>query len=118
MSPSSAVPRPSFRGILAAALLAAGASILLLWVPVYATEPVVASTGASDVESAVSLAGGATLFEANGPGALPPLVIPIVLAVVPLLVTGASSRRVATYVCCGGLVLFVVLTGFSIGMFY
>jgi hypothetical protein len=78
----------------------------------------VASTGPSGVEAGVSVAGRATLFEANGPGALPPLVIPIVLVVVPLLVTGASSRRLATYICCGALVPFVVLTGFSIGMFY
>jgi hypothetical protein len=89
-----------------------------VWLPVYATASVVASTGASGVESAVSVAGRATLLEANGPGALSPLVIPIVLTVVLLLVTGGSKRRMAIYACCGALVLFVVLTGFAIGMFY
>ncbi len=106
------------RGILVATLLAAGASVLLLWLPVYATETVVTSTGPKGVESAVSVAAKATLLEANGPGALPPLVIPIALVAVPLLVTEGSKRRVATYAGAGALVLFVVLTGFSIGMFY
>jgi hypothetical protein len=118
VGPSSEVPRPRHRGILLAALLAAGASLLLLWLPVYATESVVASTGASSVESEGSVAGRATLLETNGPGALPPLVVPIALAVVSLLVTGGSKRRVATYVCRGALVLFVIITGFSSGMFY
>ena len=118
VSASSGVTGPSRRGILLAALLAAGASLLLLWLPVYASESAVYSMEPSGTESSVSVRGRATLLEVNGPDAWPPLAIPVAIAVVPLLVPGASRRRVAAHVCAGTLVLFVILGGFSIGAFY
>jgi hypothetical protein len=111
-------PTRSRRWNLLAALLAAGASLLLLWLPVYATTSASHSIGPNGVESSTSAGSGATLLEVNGVRALTPLLTPVALAGAPLLVPGGSTRRMATYVCAAALVVFVILAGFSIGMFY
>ena len=118
LSTSSDATGPNRRGILLAAFLAAGASLLLLGLPVYATSTVIHSVGPSGNESSASASGTATLLEVNGPRGGLPLAIPVAIAVVPLLVPGTSRRRVAAYVCTGALVLFVILAGMSIGAFY
>jgi hypothetical protein len=59
----------SRRGVLLAALLAAGASLLLLWLPVYGTASSSYSSG-PDRGGSLASAGSATLLDVNGPGAL------------------------------------------------
>jgi hypothetical protein len=98
--------------------LAAGASLLLLWLPVYATLSASHSLGPNGVESSTSAGRNATLLEVNGVRALIPLLIPVALALAPLLVPGASTRRMATCICAAALAVFVILAGFSIGMLY
>lgn len=101
-----------------AALLAAGASLLLLLWPVYSTASDSYSSGPDGSGSSAASVGRATLLDVNGPGALWGLLIPPALAVVPLLVPGAQRLRAATSVSAAALVVLVVLSGFSIGVFY
>jgi hypothetical protein len=94
-------PSPGRRGLAVGAMLAAAASMYLLWRPVYAGS-----------------LGGATLLAVNGTRVLWAILLPLVLTLIPLLVTGVGRRRVATRLCTAALGGFVVLTGFSIGLLY
>lgn len=62
--------------------------------------------------------GRGTLLAVNGPDVLRVLLLPLVLTVVPLLVPGAERRRAVTWFSAAALVVFVVASGFSIGLFY
>ncbi|ACQ80229.1 hypothetical protein Bcav_1974 [Beutenbergia cavernae DSM 12333] len=81
----------------------------LLLVPVYAG--VEATSTGSAVETT------ATLLEVNGPTALVSLAFPIVMTIVPILV-GGRRGRVVSVLCTVLLVAFVILGGFSIGLFF
>lgn len=116
-SPSRS-PRQLRRGVMVAALLAAGASLLLLWLPVYATASNSYSIGPNGVGSSAASVSRATLLDVNGAGALVGLLVPLVLAAAPLLVPSAQPLRMATRLSAAALVVFVVLAGFSIGLFY
>ena len=108
----------SRRWTLLACLLAAVPSFVLLWLPVYSIGSVSHSAGPTGLESSTAAVEGATLSAVNGSRALLPLLMPMLLTLAPLLMPGRAGRRVAAYVCAGLLMVFVVLAGFSIGMFY
>ncbi|MGH2374892.1 MAG: hypothetical protein ACRDIC_15695 [bacterium] len=111
-------PIPSRRGVILATLLAGGASLLLVWLPLYATATNSYSIGPDGGGVSTSSVGRATLLDVNGAGALVGLVLPLALAVASLLVPGTRWVRVATGLSAAALVGFVVLSGFSIGLFY
>ena len=104
---------PGRRGVILATLLAAAASLILLWLPVYSTSSYSTGPGGSGSSN-----GSATLLDVNGAGTLWVLLFPLALSVIPLLVPGAHGRRVATWLSAAALVIFVVFSGFSIGLFY
>ena len=76
---------------------ALGASALLLFVPVYDTDP----------------PGGATLIDENGAGVIAVLAIPVAIAAAGIALNG-RGRAVAA-VLAGA---FVVLGSFTVGLFY
>ncbi|MBZ5596576.1 MAG: hypothetical protein LAP39_30410 [Acidobacteriia bacterium] len=83
--------------------LAVAVSCLLLIVPTY-----------SVTSSESPVVRHATLLEVNGPQALFSLAIPVLIALVPVLIPKCLMRIIS------GLLLaaFVVLGGFTIGLFY
>ncbi len=98
---------------LAAALLAVGAGLWLVFLPVYqgVSETVSSSgavTGSSD---------SATLIDQNGSWVVFPLCIPVILAALGFFATKRESRVLA-WVLAAALCGFVLLTGFSIGLFF
>jgi hypothetical protein len=103
------------------ALIAAlGASVMLLFLPIYSgttTPPVNVNTG---VATGQPVAMSATLLEVNGPRVFIPLVIPVVLAGLGLLAVLRAKRWRLLFVWIAAFLLavFVLITGFSIGMFY
>ena len=76
---------------------ALGASVLLLFLPVYESDP----------------GGGATLVDENGAGVIAVLAIPVAIAAAGLALKG-RGRAVAA-VLAGA---FVVLGSFTVGLFY
>lgn len=102
----ASVARPAgsdVRALLYLAPMAAGlAAIYLLLVPSYQSVP----------------GGRRTILEVNGPSALLPLLVPVLLASVPAVLW---PRRASIVLAAGLgtlLAIFCVLAGFSIGMFY
>ncbi|MFC7403486.1 hypothetical protein [Georgenia alba] len=93
---------------LLAVVLALATSIAYLFVPAY--EGVV-SDGTTETTTT------ATLLEENGPHVLAVLAFPVLLTLLPLLVRGRAARWVGP-VSVALLATFVVLGGFSIGLFY
>ncbi|UZX02136.1 hypothetical protein F8G81_05515 [Arthrobacter sp. CDRTa11] len=88
--------------------LAAGASLVLLLFPVYSTMSL--SNGAPDHVTA------STMFDVMGPSILVPLLVPVVLAGLPLLVRRtAHALPVATTIALG---IFTVISSATIGWFY
>lgn len=57
---------------------------------------------------------GATLLQVNGPDALVPLLLPVIVALVALLIPKRVMRIVAAVLLAG----FALIAGFSIGLFY
>ncbi len=57
---------------------------------------------------------GATLLEVNGMRAVPPLVFPVVLALLPTLIRKQGVRLIAGVLLAG----FALVAGFTIGLFY
>jgi hypothetical protein len=116
MNPAGA--RPGRIAVLMAAALALSASLLLLGLPVYqgmveATrlEPSAARAGAGSGTQA-------TLLEVNGPWAVVVLLIPIAVATGPLLLLRRVRWRTAVFVSTVLLSILVVISGFSVGVFY
>jgi hypothetical protein len=101
------------RAVILAVLLAAAASLTLLGLPVYSVSSHWTGQGGSG-----SSDDSVTLLEANGVGVLRLLLFPLALALIPLLVPGARGQRVATWASTAILVVFVILSGLSIGLFY
>ena len=106
------------RKIVLAVLVATGTSLLLLVLPIYTT-----GSGSYSVDShgevvSGSSSGRATILAVNGPRGLIGLVIPPILALAPVLVPGQQRQRRAAGLSAIALTVFVLLAGFSIGMFY
>jgi hypothetical protein len=100
-SPMYTSAMPSDRGRNATALAtipAAAAAIFLLVAPVYSN--------------------GRTLIQVNGWIALLPLSFPVIVAVTALVLSRSVLARRARWLAAMVLLGFVVLTGFSIGVFY
>ena len=106
------------RRVLLAVLVAAGTSLVLLVVPIYATGAGSYSLDSNGEVASASSRGRATILAVNGPSGLIGLGIPPTLALAPLLVTGEQRRRRAAGLAAIALVGFVLLAGFSIGLFY
>ena len=104
---------PSGWAALAALLLAIVAGLFLAFYPVY--QGVSATGSSSGVVTSSSESG--TLITVNGLWVLVPLCIPIVLAALGLIAV-ARRRRALVWVLGGVLLGFVVLSGFTIGLFY
>jgi hypothetical protein len=84
-------------------------SSLLLVVPIYSGQ------AESDTATGViTVHTRATLLGVNGPQALIPLLIPVLIALMPLI----FSNRWVPIVATVALGLFVFIAGFSIGLFY
>lgn len=81
-----------------ATMLASAAAIVLLVAPVYSN--------------------GRTLIQVNGWIALLPLSFPVIVAVTALVLSRSVLARRARWLAAMVLLGFVVLTGFSIGVFY
>jgi hypothetical protein len=117
MSPRAA-RSPSRRALVLATLLAGSASLLLLWLPVYGTATGSVSPGPDGTQVSTGTASSATLLEVNGPGIGVVLLVPLLLTGGPLVVPGRRGSAVATGLSALALTALVILTGFSIGLFY
>jgi hypothetical protein len=95
-------------------LLAVAAGVALLVIPTAREETVSSSPAGGTVRSARSM----TLVQSQGPYVLIPLAIPVLLAGIPLVFGWKRPRRVALTVAGLLLLIFVVLSLPSIGMFY
>ena len=104
---------PSWWAALGALVLAVAADLFLVLYPVYQGVSVTGSSSGVVTTSSES----ATLITENGLWVLVPLCIPIVLAALGLI-AAARSRRALAWVLGGVLLGFVVLSGFTIGLFY
>jgi hypothetical protein len=94
----------------AAVALAVTASLLLCVLPlVRRTSSVSTSDGAVVVTEE-----SATLLAEQGPGLLVVLAVPVLLTLVPLLL----RRRLVAFACAGLLAAGIVVSGFSIGLYY
>ena len=80
---------------------AAVAAIVLFVVPVY--------SGFTDSQPV-----RATLIEINGKWVIVPVILPVVIAVVPLVFRKQVLRIIATVIMLG----FTIISGFSIGLLY
>jgi hypothetical protein len=98
---------------LAAVLLAVGAGLLLAFYPVYQGVSETASSSGVVTSSSDS----ATLVGENGAWVVVLLCVPVALAALGL-VASLRGRRVLMWVLAAVLLGFVVLGGFSIGLFY
>ncbi|TDE95834.1 hypothetical protein EXU48_06115 [Occultella glacieicola] len=88
--------------------LACAAIVVLLVLPLYSGTRSTPD-GTEDIT--------ATLLEVNGPGALVPMLVPVLLTAVPLLVP--SGRLPGVTIACAALLVFLmVLGGATIGLFY
>jgi hypothetical protein len=98
-------------------LLASGA---LLLVPVYTGLRVEATATAGQALALPPTPGRhrATLWEVNGPGVLAPLAVPVVLTALPLAASWTPLRTPARVLAAVLLTGFVLVAGFSIGLFY
>ena len=99
-----------------ATVLAAIAAGYVLVVPFYSTVTVTSST--TGPGSQVTEYGSETLLSVNGPRVLPVVLLPVVLAAIPLLRGTPHQRRVRSAVVAVLLVGFTILGGFTIGLFY
>jgi hypothetical protein len=98
---------------LAAVLLAVGVGLWLAFSPSYqGTSETVSSSGA-----VTSTSGSATLIAVNGSWVIFLLCVPVILAALGLL-GAVRGQRVLVWVSTAVLLGFVVLGGFSIGLFY
>lgn len=90
--------------------LALAAVIFLLAFPAYsgARETVYANGAHSHVTNR------ATMVQVNGDWVLLPMLFPVLVAAVPLLLRTQPARIICTIVLFG----FVIIAGFSIGLFY
>jgi hypothetical protein len=98
---------------LAALTLAAAAGLFLTLYPVYQG----VSESVSSSGTVTSSGDSATLIAENGAWVILPLCVPVALAVSGLLGAVRGRRRVV-WVSAAVLLGFVVLAGFSIGLFY
>lgn len=90
--------------------LALAASCLLLVMPVYNSE-----THSEDAQGHIAVTRTQdTLLQVNGLWALPALVFPVLIALIPVLIPKRSVRIGAAIV----LGFFALIAGFSIGLFY
>lgn len=96
-----------------ALIAAVGASVMLLFLPLYQGE---AFDPATNVGKAITF----TLVEVNGWDVLVPLSIPPGLAAVGWLavVRAKHYRQLFVWIAAFLLAVFVFITGFSIGLFY
>jgi hypothetical protein len=103
----------------AAVGLALAALVVLAFVPIVATQSAVTSVG-SDGGAGETLVRSSheTFVERGGLGALALLAIPAVLALVPALIWRGRAGRVAAWSSAAVLLLLVLATGFTIGLFY
>jgi hypothetical protein len=98
---------------MAAVILAAAAGLFLALYPVYQG----VSESVSPTGAVTSSSDGTTLIDENGAWVIPLLCVPLVLAVLGLW--GATGgRRALVWVPAAVLLGFVVVGGFSIGLFY
>ena len=115
----SSRPSPSTLLAALAALLALAASAFLLLTPFYTGTHTTTSSGAGQPTAArVVESRSATLLEVNGPAVLIPLTIPIALPALALAATRSRFRRLAYAIAALLLLVFCLLSGFSIGMYY
>jgi hypothetical protein len=99
---------------LAVALAALPAAWLLI-VPTYSTITTISS---DNPHVTTTQRGVETLLGTNGIGALPVVLLPILLAAFPLFRGTPHQRRVRSAIVAVILVGFTIVGGFSIGLFY
>lgn len=109
---------PGTWAVVASLALAVVAAAYLLLVPTYAAESTTATLGRTGPGSSVSTRSETTLLEAEGWSVLIPLLIPVILSAAPLLLNETRYAAATRLVAAVLLLSFVVLTGFSIGLFY
>jgi hypothetical protein len=74
--------------------------------------------GPDGTQVSTATASRARLLEVNGPGMGLVLLVPLLLTGGPLVVPGRRGSAVATVLSALALTALVILTGFSIGLFY
>jgi hypothetical protein len=121
ISPPEPETQPKRRGRSWALVLsfvsAVAASAYLAWAPTYVTQTstVEITTGGQRVTASTARR---TLSEVNGPTVYVAVAIPMLLAALPLLFRRPGARRASVRASALLLLAFVLLGGFSIGMFY
>ena len=119
--PARVRSRPATSTLLAglALLIALAATAFLLLTPFYTgTHTTTTTVPGQAAPPPVVETRSATLLEVNGPAVLIPLTIPIALPALALAATSSRFRRLAYAVAAFLLLVFCLLSGFSIGMYY
>lgn len=109
---------PATWAVVASLALAVIAAAYLLVVPTYAAESTTIMLGPAGPGAPVSTRSESTLLEAEGWSALVPVLIPVILSAAPLLLNGTRYAAPARLLAAVLLLGFVVIAGFSIGLFY
>lgn len=93
--------------------LALTASVLLLFLPSGVSETVTLGADGSTITETTRT----TLVEENGPGVILPLSVPVIAAALPLASLRGNPRALAV-VSTAAIGLFIVISMFSVGIFY
>ena len=101
-------------------IAALGASVMLLFLPIYTKQTTPAINAVTGEVTGQAVTTTATLLEVNGARVIIPLLIPPLLAGLGLLAVLRARRFRPLFVWLAAFLLagFVLITGFSIGIFY
>lgn len=104
--------------VVASLVLAGVAAAYLLVVPTNVAESTTFTFWPTGSGGPVSTRSETTLLEAEGWSALVPVLIPVILSAAPLLLDGTRYAAPARLLAAALLLGFIVVAGFSIGLFY
>jgi hypothetical protein len=110
--------RPAERWTVAACVLALCASVALLVLPIYARTTESAVTDATGEVTHTSTSSNETLLQGEGVGSIAILLLPVVIAAVPVVLKNDTRIRVWRTITAILLLLIVPIGYFTVGGFY
>ena len=96
----------------------AAVGVYLLYAPMYATETTSYSIGGSAPPAPTTHSGTTSLLAVEGRGAYVRALLPVVVALVPLLLPSRAARRTGLVVATILLLVYALLGAASIGLWY